>query len=158
MPDSYLKGKLTAYKLLCRMALSAPPELLPSASLSHLYKALHVGLAGPSPVVVGTILRALGARFLSRQLPGYSLLLLDLISAANSVLESSDLQAVSLFLSPFQNTSPAEVSCKERPQPSILKRIESLAVIILVSAILNCQLTVLASYMRFRKPRTEKLD
>lgn len=94
MPESYQRGKLSAYRLLCRMALVAPAELLPPGALSHLYRALHGGLAGPSPQVVATVLRSLGPRFLSRQLPGYSLLLLDLISAANSVLESSDLQSV----------------------------------------------------------------
>lgn len=94
LPDSYQRGKLSAYRLLCRMAVAAPAELLSPASLAHLYRALHAGLAGPSPQVVFTMLRALGPRFLSCQLPGYSLLLLDLIAASNSVLESSDLLSV----------------------------------------------------------------
>ncbi|KAL0270125.1 UNVERIFIED_CONTAM: hypothetical protein PYX00_007629 [Menopon gallinae] len=92
LPDSYQRGKVNAYRLLCRMALGAGTWSLSSGHLAHLYRALHTGLAGPHPVIVYTLLKSLGPRFLSRQLPGYSLLLLDLISASNAVLESSDLQ------------------------------------------------------------------
>lgn len=95
LPDSYQRGKLSAYRLLCHMTLGAGSWALSHSLLVHLYRSLHAGLSGPHPLVVWTILKSLGPRFFSRQLPGYSLLLLDLISASNAVLESSDVQVVS---------------------------------------------------------------
>ena len=92
MPENYQRGKLSAYRLLCRMTLGAELWTLSQSFLAHLYRSLHSGLSGPHPLIVWTVLKCLGPRFLSRQLPGYSLLLLDLISASNAVLESSDLQ------------------------------------------------------------------
>lgn len=97
LPDSYQRGKLSAYRLLCRMALGVGTWALPPSHLAYLYRSLHSGLAGPHPLVVWTVLKNLGPRFLSRQLPGYSLLLLDLVSASNAVLGSSDVHMVSFF-------------------------------------------------------------
>lgn len=91
------------------MALGPGSEAYPNTLLVHLYRSLHVGLSGPHPLCVWTILKCLGPRFLSRQLPGYSLLFLDLISASNGVLESSDLQVV---CAEIPLTAPVRLNCE----------------------------------------------
>lgn len=48
------------------------------------------GLSGTDRQAINVILQYLGPRFLSLNLPGYSLLLLDLVHACHSVLSSSD--------------------------------------------------------------------
>lgn len=52
---------------------------------------LFLALNSSSKASIYTVLKHLGPRFLSLQLPGFSLLLLDLIHACNVVLSSSDL-------------------------------------------------------------------
>lgn len=49
-----------------------------------------LGLSGTDRSALNVILQHLGPRFLSLNLPGYSLLLLDLVHACHSVLSSSD--------------------------------------------------------------------
>lgn len=49
-----------------------------------------VALCGSSRAALNTSLRYLGPRFLTLQLPGATLLLLDLVHACNMVLNSSD--------------------------------------------------------------------
>lgn len=67
---------------------SAPRFILRTFNLSII---LTTALNSPSKAPVYTILKYLGPRFLSLQLPGSSMLLLDLIHACNVVLSSRDL-------------------------------------------------------------------
>ncbi|KAK9694345.1 Rap/ran-GAP [Popillia japonica] len=88
LPDSFENGKLSALQLLCTVTLNCEPQH--RGYLPHFYRALHLALISTkAPVYVA--LKHLGPRFLSLQLPGFSLLLLDLILACNVVLSSSDL-------------------------------------------------------------------
>ncbi|KAI4469242.1 tuberin [Holotrichia oblita] len=88
LPDSFENGKLSALQLLCTVTLNCEPQH--RGYLPHFYRALHLALISTkAPVYV--VLKHLGPRFLSLQLPGFSLLLLDLILACNVVLSSSDL-------------------------------------------------------------------
>lgn len=47
--------------------------------------------------IVNTVISEMGPRILSRQPPGFTLLLLDLIFAADRVLSSADIRTVSQF-------------------------------------------------------------
>ncbi|XP_039283019.1 ral GTPase-activating protein subunit alpha-1 [Nilaparvata lugens] len=93
LPDNFHRGKLCAYRLLCQMTLMNHDVALPAGHLTQFYKVLHYGLISGEQSVVNTLVRFCGPRFLSLQLPGFSLLLLDFIHAANSVVSSSDLRA-----------------------------------------------------------------
>ncbi|RZF33885.1 hypothetical protein LSTR_LSTR009909 [Laodelphax striatellus] len=93
LPDNFHRGKLCAYRLLCQMTLMNHDVSLPPGHLTQFYKVLHYGLVSGEQSVVNTLVRFCGPRFLSLQLPGFSLLLLDFIHASNSVVSSSDLRA-----------------------------------------------------------------
>ncbi|KRT80608.1 hypothetical protein AMK59_5863, partial [Oryctes borbonicus] len=89
LPDTFENGRLSALQLLCTVTLNCEPQH--RSYLPHFYRALHLALNSTSKAPVYTVLKYLGPRFLSLQLPGFSLLLLDLINACNVVLSSSDL-------------------------------------------------------------------
>lgn len=61
--------------------------------ISQLYRVLHQGLICSDQSIVNTIIKYLGPRFLSLNLPGSSLLYLDVIHACNKVIISPDLRA-----------------------------------------------------------------
>lgn len=88
LPDGYEAGKLNALRLLCTVTLNCDTKH--RHFLPQFYRFLHGALVGNSKSFSGTVLRYLGPRFLSLQLPGTSLLLLDLIHACNIVLNSME--------------------------------------------------------------------
>ncbi|XP_022909230.2 probable Rho GTPase-activating protein CG5521 isoform X1 [Onthophagus taurus] len=88
LPSSYEAGKLTALQLLCTITLNCEPQH--RGYMAHFYRALHLALNSASKSAVNTALRHLGPRFMSLKLPGFSLLILDLIHACNVILNSSD--------------------------------------------------------------------
>ncbi|KAK4884388.1 hypothetical protein RN001_000659 [Aquatica leii] len=93
LPSTYESGKLSALRLLCTITLNCDSQH--RTYLPHFYRALHIALCGSSKSCLSTVLRYLGPRFLSLQLPGSSLLLLDLIQASNTVLNSNDISTTS---------------------------------------------------------------
>ncbi|KAK9884222.1 hypothetical protein WA026_005171 [Henosepilachna vigintioctopunctata] len=88
LPDSYDAGKLDALRLLCTISLNCDSKY--RTHLSQFYYFLHLALTKPYKSYLDTSLRFLGPRFLSLQLPGSSVLLLDLINACNTILNSSE--------------------------------------------------------------------
>ncbi|CAH1364634.1 unnamed protein product [Tenebrio molitor] len=88
LPDDYESGKLNALRLLCTVTLNCDQKH--RNYLPQFYRFLHVALVGNSKPFLSTTLKFLGPRFLSLQLPGFSLLLLDLIHACNIVLNSME--------------------------------------------------------------------
>ncbi|XP_075222670.1 putative Rho GTPase-activating protein CG5521 [Lycorma delicatula] len=93
LPDSYHKGKLCAYRLLCHMTVTTHDVSLPPGHLIQFYRVLHQGLTSKEQSVMNTLVRYCGPRFLSLQLPGFSLLLYDFVHAANAIVTSSDLRS-----------------------------------------------------------------
>ena len=51
--------------------------------------------------MINLLVKLCGARFFSLQLPGYSLLMLDFLQAANTIISSNDLKGVSSASFPF---------------------------------------------------------
>ncbi|XP_045468586.1 ral GTPase-activating protein subunit alpha-1 isoform X2 [Harmonia axyridis] len=88
LPEAYEPGKLDALRLLCTITLNCDPKY--RTYLPQFYHFLHLALTGPSKSYLNTALKYLGPRFLSLQLPGSSVLLLDLIHACNTVLNSTE--------------------------------------------------------------------
>lgn len=89
LSSAYEAGKLSALRLLCTVTISCDSQH--RGYLPHFYRSLHIALSGTSRPTLNTALRYLGPRFLSLQLPGASLLLLDQIHACNAVLNSADM-------------------------------------------------------------------
>ncbi|XP_021917093.1 ral GTPase-activating protein subunit alpha-1 isoform X3 [Zootermopsis nevadensis] len=92
LPSSYQKGKLCAYRLLCTMTVTPQDISSPRDHLVQFYKVLHQGLVGTDQAVINTLIQFTGPRFFSLMLPGHSLLLYDIIHAANTIVSSSDLR------------------------------------------------------------------
>ncbi|CAH0550342.1 unnamed protein product [Brassicogethes aeneus] len=87
-PDAFQGGKLNALRLLCTITLNCDAKH--RTYLPQFYRFLHSALTGTSEAALNTTLKALGPRFLSLQLPGSSLLLLDLVHGCNSVLNATE--------------------------------------------------------------------
>ncbi|KAB0803388.1 hypothetical protein PPYR_00358 [Photinus pyralis] len=124
LPSSYEPGKLSALRLLCTITLNCDPQH--RTYLPHFYRSLHIALCGSSKSALNTVLRYLGPRFLSLQLPGSSLLLLDLIQACNSVLNSNDIssatprsEAVSILSSLLSFPDDLSQILVLQPEPNI---------------------------------------
>lgn len=102
LPDKYENGKLHALRLVCTIMINGDSKQ--TVYLPHFYRSLHAGkslhsiftsvhfkvelllvLSGSSRPALNTALRYLGPRFLTMQLPGSTLLLLDLVHACNVV-------------------------------------------------------------------------
>ncbi|KAJ8980173.1 hypothetical protein NQ317_011417 [Molorchus minor] len=78
LPDNYETGKLNALRLLCTITLNCDAKH--RTYLPQFYRFLH------ADYVIGYV----HDRFLSLQLPGSSLLLLDLVHACNTILNSNE--------------------------------------------------------------------
>lgn len=87
-PESFECGKLNAIRLMCSITLNC--DFKHRDYLPQFYRFLHVALTGNSKAFLNTALKYLGPRFLSLQLPGASLLLLDLVHACNVVLNFNE--------------------------------------------------------------------
>lgn len=118
LPDSYQKGKLSACRLLCSMTITPHDIPLNRDHITQFYSVLHHGLIGTDQVmclkvfhwcpysslllsvnfsfqfIMNSLVKFCGPRFFSLQLPGFSLLLLDFIHAANTIVSTSDLRHV----------------------------------------------------------------
>ncbi|KAK3931767.1 Ral GTPase-activating protein subunit alpha-2 [Frankliniella fusca] len=92
LPDSYQKGKLSACRLLCNMTIAPHDIPLSRDHITQFYSVLHHGLIGTDQFIMNSLVKFCGPRFFSLQLPGYSLLLLDFIHAANTIVSTSDLR------------------------------------------------------------------
>lgn len=88
LPQEFQTGRLSALRLLCTITLNC--EAQNRNYLPQFYRTLHTALSGSDRAALNVILQHLGPRFLSLNLPGYSLLLLDLVHACHTVLSSSD--------------------------------------------------------------------
>lgn len=88
LPETYDSGKLSALQLLCTITLNCDPKF--RVYLPQFYYFLHTALTSSNKTFINTCLKHLGPRFLSLQLPGFSVLLLDLIQSCNTILNSSD--------------------------------------------------------------------
>ncbi|KAF8789182.1 Ral GTPase-activating protein subunit alpha-1 like protein [Argiope bruennichi] len=94
LPDKYKEGKLLAFKLLCILIVRRHDIPLPKEYIAHFYYALHYGLMANDQDIINTIVRHCGPSFFSIGLPGSTLLIMDFIYAADTVISSSDIKGV----------------------------------------------------------------
>ncbi|XP_036363522.1 ral GTPase-activating protein subunit alpha-1 isoform X5 [Octopus sinensis] len=90
LPNRYKNSKLIAYQLLCQMFVRRDNTFLPLDSLTHFYQALHLGLVSQEQDMVNVLVKHCGPWFFSAPLPGSTLLILDSIHAAGTIISSSD--------------------------------------------------------------------
>ncbi|KAL4238881.1 Ral GTPase-activating protein subunit alpha-2 [Mactra antiquata] len=88
----YKKGKLLAYQLLCQMMVREPDVPLQPDLLAKFYQVLHQGLTSQDQDVKNVLVKYGSARIFSTSLPGTSLLILDFISACESIINSVDIK------------------------------------------------------------------
>ncbi|XP_015110729.1 probable Rho GTPase-activating protein CG5521 isoform X8 [Diachasma alloeum] len=93
LPPHYEVGKLAAYRLICLLTVQPLDINLPKAHLTLFYRAVHNGITSNDTKVIHALIKYTGPRFFSLKLPGSSLLILDYIHAANSILGSQDVEA-----------------------------------------------------------------
>ncbi|XP_074027407.1 probable Rho GTPase-activating protein CG5521 isoform X2 [Leptinotarsa decemlineata] len=124
LPDAYEAGKLNAMRLLCTITLNC--DINHRTHLPQFYRFLHSALTGSSKPVLNTCLKYLGPRFISLQLPGASLLLLDLIHACNTVLNSTEklessprMEAVSILTNLLSQPEDLSAISVLQPDPEI---------------------------------------
>ncbi|XP_054712928.1 LOW QUALITY PROTEIN: ral GTPase-activating protein subunit alpha-1-like [Uloborus diversus] len=94
LPEKYKQGKLLAYKLLCILMLRRHDLPISKDHLVHFYHALHYGLMANDQDIINTIVKSCGPNFFSVGLPGCTLLIMDFIYAADTVISSSDVNGV----------------------------------------------------------------
>ncbi|KAL3287319.1 hypothetical protein HHI36_001794 [Cryptolaemus montrouzieri] len=88
LPNAYEIGKLDALRLMCTITVNCDSKF--RTYLPQFYYFLHLALTDHSKPYLSTSLKYLGPRFISLQLPGSSMLLLDIIHACNTVLNSTE--------------------------------------------------------------------
>ncbi|GFS68356.1 hypothetical protein NPIL_633392 [Nephila pilipes] len=94
LPEKYKDGKLLAFKLLCLLIVRRHDISLLKEYIAHFYYALHYGLMANDQDIINTIVRHCGPSFFSIGLPGSTLLIMDFIYAADTVISSSDIKGV----------------------------------------------------------------
>ncbi|XP_078589673.1 ral GTPase-activating protein subunit alpha-1-like isoform X6 [Branchiostoma floridae x Branchiostoma japonicum] len=93
LPNKYKKGQLFAYKLLCRMTIRRHDTELSREHLALFFHALHHGLLSADQDIVNVLVKNCCPMFFALDLSGSSMLVLDFIHAANTVANSSDMNA-----------------------------------------------------------------
>ncbi|XP_019625915.1 PREDICTED: ral GTPase-activating protein subunit alpha-1-like isoform X2 [Branchiostoma belcheri] len=93
LPNKYKKGQLFAYKLLCRMTIRRHDTELSREHLALFFHALHHGLLSADQDIVNVLVKNCCPLFFALDLSGSSMLVLDFIHAANTVANSSDMNA-----------------------------------------------------------------
>ncbi|ENN71988.1 hypothetical protein YQE_11279, partial [Dendroctonus ponderosae] len=88
LPETYETGKLNALRLLISVMLNCNSKY--RTCLSQFYCFIHSALTGSSKSTKNTSIKYLGPRFLSLQLPGSTLLLLDIVHACDDILNTSE--------------------------------------------------------------------
>ncbi|XP_041928046.1 LOW QUALITY PROTEIN: ral GTPase-activating protein subunit alpha-1 [Alosa sapidissima] len=93
LTERYSRGKLHAYKLICKI-MKRRQDVSPNSDfLTHFYNIMHCGLLHVDQDIVNTIIKHCSPRFFSIGLPGATMLTLDFIVAASRVTACSSLNA-----------------------------------------------------------------
>ncbi|KAK9497959.1 hypothetical protein O3M35_003854 [Rhynocoris fuscipes] len=92
LPENYHRGKLLAYRLLCNITVTTHDVPLPSKHLALFYTTLHQGLQSNDQTIVNILIKHCGPRFFSLQLQGFSLLFLDFIRAADTIISTNEIK------------------------------------------------------------------
>lgn len=94
LPKPYERGKLLAYRLLCSLTIRRHDIPLEPEYLTQFYLLLHEALSGSDQAVINTVVKFSGPQLFSMGLPSCTLLMMDFISAANSIVGSTDIKGM----------------------------------------------------------------
>jgi len=94
LPDTYQRGRMYALRLLCLLTVRQQDTPLPRTHLVQFHRVVHTGLTSGDPDTLYNLVRFTGSRFFSLALPGHSAFLLDYLTAANTIIASSELKGV----------------------------------------------------------------
>ena len=89
LPQKYKQGKLIAYQLICEMTVRRQDNPLSEDYLRHFYRCLHDGLTNFDQDIINAIMGKCD-HFFGMVLPSSSLLILDFIHAASTIIESAN--------------------------------------------------------------------
>ncbi|XP_029849633.3 ral GTPase-activating protein subunit alpha-1 [Ixodes scapularis] len=89
LPEGYERGKLLALRLLCWLTVRRHDVPLSFDLLARFYNVLHTGLLGEDQKVINAIVKYCGTKFFASKLPGHTVLLLNFVHGAGSVVSSN---------------------------------------------------------------------
>ncbi|EEC20474.1 tuberin, putative, partial [Ixodes scapularis] len=89
LPEGYERGKLLALRLLCWLTVRRHDVPLSFDLLARFYNVLHTGLFGEDQKVINAIVKYCGTKFFASKLPGHTVLLLNFVHGAGSVVSSN---------------------------------------------------------------------
>ncbi|CAH1791020.1 unnamed protein product [Owenia fusiformis] len=92
LPQTYKKGKLLAYRLLCELTIRRHDSILGMDHLSQFYRVLHYSLVDSDQDVINELVQGCGLKFFSTPLDGNTMLMLDFIHAASTVVASTNVK------------------------------------------------------------------
>ncbi|XP_028395941.1 ral GTPase-activating protein subunit alpha-2-like isoform X2 [Dendronephthya gigantea] len=89
LPQKYKQGRLIAYQLMCEMTVRRQDNPLSEDYLRHFYRCLHDGLTNSDQDIINAIMSKCD-NFFGMVLPSSSLLILDFMYAATTIIESAN--------------------------------------------------------------------
>ncbi|XP_052770134.1 ral GTPase-activating protein subunit alpha-2-like isoform X3 [Mya arenaria] len=92
LSNKYKRGKLLAYQLLCQMMIRPPDLTLSPDLLAHFYHVLHQGLNQQDQDVRNVLVQYTGPRLFYTPLPGNTMLILDMVTAIESIIISAEVR------------------------------------------------------------------
>ncbi|XP_037500049.1 probable Rho GTPase-activating protein CG5521 isoform X1 [Rhipicephalus sanguineus] len=146
LPEGFEKGKLLALRLLCWLTVRRHDIPLSFDYLARFYRVLHAGLLGEDQKVINAIVKYCGTKFFASRLPGHTVLLLNFIHGASTIVTSNAVkgmprvEAVTLlgslvcFPNVYTELQVLQCSTSEPPQPAAAATIKELIVDLLLKA------------------------
>lgn len=92
--EGYEKGKLLALRLLCWLAVRRHDIPLSFDFLARFYRVLHMGLLGEDQKMINAIVKYCGTKFFASKLPGHTVLLLNFIRGASTIVNSNTIKGM----------------------------------------------------------------
>ncbi|XP_077536712.1 ral GTPase-activating protein subunit alpha-2 isoform X3 [Haemaphysalis longicornis] len=87
--EGFEKGKLLALRLLCWLTVRRHDIPLSFDFLARFYRVLHMGLLGEDQKMINAIVKYCGTKFFASKLPGHTVLLLNFIRGASTIVNSN---------------------------------------------------------------------
>lgn len=92
--EGFEKGKLLALRLLCWLTVRRHDIPLSFDFLARFYRTLHTGLLGEDQKMINAIVKYCGTKFFASKLPGHTVLLLNFIRGASTIVNSNAIKGM----------------------------------------------------------------
>ncbi|XP_075723162.1 ral GTPase-activating protein subunit alpha-1 isoform X3 [Rhipicephalus microplus] len=146
LPEGFDKGKQLALRLLCWLTVRRHDIPLSFDYLARFYRVLHAGLLGEDQKAINAIVKYCGTKFFASRLPGHTVLLLNFIHGASTIVTSNSIkgmprvEAVTLlgslvcFPNVYNELQVLQCTQSEPPQLAAAASIKELIVDLLLKA------------------------